>query len=51
MAETPTAPVEFSGFGVGNCELTGVTMDCINWVTKDSTVAQDDGGFINWEEG
>ena len=49
VVETPSAPVEFLGFGVMNCELTYITMDCINWVTNSEQEA--DGGYINWTEG
>jgi len=47
--ETPSAPAEFTSFGVMNCSLTTVTMDCINWVVLKSKEV--DGGFVNWIEG
>lgn len=47
--ETPSAPVEFKSFGVMNCSLTTVTMDCINWVV--AKTKEEDGGFVYWDEG
>jgi len=46
IAENSADPAEFLAFGVMNCSLTTVKMECINWVTKDAKEA--DNGYKNW---
>jgi len=41
IAETPSSPAEFKAFGVANCSLTTIKMDCINWVGKDGSDYED----------
>ena len=47
-AEDPSSPAEFKAFGVANCSLTQVKMDCLNWVAKASDSAT---GVVNWSSG